>query len=276
MTADSSLQPLSKPAVDIARPKPAGRPPRLDYLPLSKLRIDDRYQRQIERRGLSNIVNICNNFDWNRFAPLIVARVPGKDELYAVIDGQHRATAALLRGYELVPCCVVEATTLEQPAIFAAVNGNVTPVTIFQLFKAARAAKEEWAADIDRVCSAAGLVPLIYPKPKSTIKPFETMALGTLRNSIIRFGCEDVASALKQAAARPEAAEPGFWNSAAIAGAIAEWRVAQGKRQEALATAEATETLAARIRALRAKGHSRFAIQAALGAKLSEIEEALR
>jgi hypothetical protein len=270
----SSLRPLVKPEVNLAQPRPAGRPPTLDFLPLAKLRIDDSYQRTIERKGLATIVRICNEFDWNRFAPLIVARIAGKDEHYAIIDGQHRATAALLRGFDLVPCAIVNASAMEQPAIFAAVNGNVTPITILQLFKAARASKAEWAMEVDGVCKDAGLVPLVYPRPKSVIRPFETMAIGTLRRNIARFGVADVTRALKQAARQPDAADPGFWTSGAIDYAVAEWRTEQGKRQQPERPADGVP-LAQRIVELRKRGHSRFAIQSALGCKLSEIEAAL-
>ena len=268
----STLRPLTRPPMNLAAPKSAGRPPRLDFLPLADLRIDSAYQRDIEKRGLSTIATIHNEFDWNRFAPLIVARVPGGN-LYVIIDGQHRATAALLRGFEKVPCAIVEASALEQPAIFTAVNGTVTPITIFQLFKAAVAAKIEWALDIEKVCKTAGLVPLVYPKPKSTIKPFETMALCTLRRNIIRFGIEECAFALAQGTKQRGADEPGFWNSSAIEHAIGEWRASQGKRQEIGDSPVAS--LAQRIRDLRKKNYSRFAIQAALRCKLADIEEAI-
>ena len=105
------LRPLTTPALSLSAPKAVGRPPKLDFLPLSKLRIDDGYQRDVSPRGLRTIATIHNDFDWNRFAPLIVARVPGGD-LHVIIDGQHRSTAALLRGYELVPCAIVEASAL--------------------------------------------------------------------------------------------------------------------------------------------------------------------
>lgn len=269
----STLRPLVKPPITFAPAAPTGRRPKLDFLPLSLLCIDDQYQRQIDRRGQVNIVNICSNFDWSRFAPLIVARVPGKDHRYAIIDGQHRATAALVLGIEKVPCAIVEASTQEQPAIFAAVNGNVTPVTIFQLFKAARAAKAEWALMIDQACAIGGIVPLIYPKAKREIKPFETMALGTLRQAIIRFGVDEVGAAIKHAKAQPGTDEPGFWNSSAIKYAIDNWRGMQGKRSEP--AAPSGQTMADRIRELRKKGHTRFAIQAALRCRLSDIEAAL-
>jgi hypothetical protein len=269
----SELRPLTRPDVNISRSKSAGRPPRLDFLPLSKLRIDDAYQRPIERRGIATIVRICNEFDWNRFSPLIVAPVPGGD-VFAIIDGQHRATAALLLGYEKVPCAIVEAHARDQAAIFTAVNGNVTPVSILQLFKAARAAGTEWAVTLDQVCTGSGLKPLVYPKPKSTIKPFETMAIGTLRRNIARFGAERVATALRQAARQPGADEPGFWNSAAVDGAVMQWRPTQEKPS---ADGPAAPTaMAERIRALKGRGYTRFAIQASLGVKLADIEDALR
>lgn len=270
----SELRPLEKPVLNLAQPKSAGSPPKLSFLPLSKLRIDDSYQRKIERRGLSTIARIYNEFDWNRFAPLIVTPVPGKG-LFVIIDGQHRATAALLRGFDMVPCSIVDAKAREQAAIFEAVNGNVTPVSILQLFKAGRAAGTPWAVEIDTVCHAAGLVPLVYPKPKSVINPFETMAIGTLRHGLQRFGAVDVTDALRDAVKQPGADEPGHWDSFAVKMAIAVWRENKGKRKAALPSVEQVSK-AVRIRDLKKRGYTRFAIQAATGFKLAEIEEALR
>lgn len=223
---------------------------------------------------MSTIARIHNEFDWNRFAPLIVAPVPGKG-LFAVIDGQHRATAALLRGFDMVPCSIVDAKAREQAAIFAAVNGNVTPVSILQLFKAGRAAGTPWAVEIDSVCQAAGLVPLLYPKPKSVIKPFETMAIGTLRHELQRFGAAEVTDALRFAVKQPGASEPGYWNSLAIKMAIATWREMSGKRKSIEPSVEQVSN-AVRIRDLKRRGYTRSAIAAATGFKLAEIEEALR
>lgn len=269
----STLRPLTKPDLQLAPLRSAGTPPKLAFLPLTSMRIDESYQRHIERRGIATIVRICNEFDWNRFAPLIVARVPGPEEVYSIIDGQHRATAALVRGFDRVPCAIMAATALEQASIFSAVNGNVTPITILQLFKAARAAGVAWAMDIDKVCTAAGIKPLTYPKSKREISPFETMAIGTLRKLILRHGTDEVAAALKHAAGQPGASEPGFWGSSAIEYAVGEWRASQGKRQE-VATASVFD-LNQRIRDLKAKGYSRFAIQAALRVKLADIEAAI-
>ena len=137
----------------------------------------------------------------------------------------------------------------------------------------ARAAGVAWAMDIDKVCTAAGIKPLTYPKSKREISPFETMAIGTLRKLILRHGTDEVAAALKHAAGQPGASEPGFWGSSAIEYAVGEWRASQGKRQE-VATASVFD-LNQRIRDLKAKGYSRFAIQAALRVKLADIEAAI-
>lgn len=268
----SDLQPLTVPIAAMPKGKVRGRVPELGFVGLDKLRVNPKFQREITRRGLATISRIVGNFSWSRFAPLMVARVPGEDGLCSVIDGQHRATAALIIGIEMVPCAIVDATESEQAAIFSAVNGNVTPVTILQLFKAARAANAEWARQIDEVCTASGLTALVYPKARSSIAPFETMAIGTLRKNIIRFGTEDVAAALSQATRQAGAAEPGFWSSSAIDHAIADHRTQEGKRSAP--TISETST-AERIRELYKRGHSRFAIQAALRVKLSDIEAAI-
>jgi len=267
----TALRPLSRPP--IAAGKVKGAPPKLAFLALDRLRINDAYQREITRKGLSTIASICAGFNWSRFAPLVVARAPGGEGFYAIIDGQHRATAAVILGLKTVPCAIVEASESEQAGIFAAVNGNVTPVTILQLFKAARAAGAEWALQIDDVCTRAGLTALVYPKAKSEIRPFETMAIGTLRKCIIRFGVDEVAAALKDAARHNGADEPGFWSSRAIDAAIAEYRTTHGKRPEPVVE---TTTTAARIRELYQRGHTRFAIQAALRVKLADIEAAIQ
>ncbi|MEP9354897.1 ParB N-terminal domain-containing protein [Xanthobacter sp. KR7-65] len=69
---------------------------------VQKLVVDPEYQREMSRRGVSNVRRISENFDWSKFAPVIVAPVEGGR--FAVVDGQHRTTAAMLRGIESVPC----------------------------------------------------------------------------------------------------------------------------------------------------------------------------
>ena len=67
-----------------------------------ELVVDVTYQREIGRRGAVNVNQIAENFDWSKFAPVIVAPVEGGQ--FAIVDGQHRTAAAMLRGQEKVPC----------------------------------------------------------------------------------------------------------------------------------------------------------------------------
>jgi len=91
------------------------------------LLVDTEYQREIGRRGAVNVVQIAEHFDWSKFAPVIVAPVAGGH--FAIVDGQHRTTAAMLRDIKEVPCQLVQADRAKQAAAYAAVNGNVTKTT---------------------------------------------------------------------------------------------------------------------------------------------------
>jgi len=75
-------------------------------VPVSDLVIDGDYQRDIKKNGLSVVRKIAADFSWGRFGCLIVCR-HGKDS-FKVIDGQHRAIAAISIGVKAVPCIVLE------------------------------------------------------------------------------------------------------------------------------------------------------------------------
>lgn len=173
----------------------AGKPPTLEWLPLSKLGVDDEYQRPINSRGIKTIEKIAAEFRWNRFSPVIVTPV-GPDR-FAVIDGQHRATAALSQGFEKVPCYIVNVDAQEAAQVFAAVNGVVTPMSAQAVFKAARAGGEKWALEIDKACSKAGIRPLCFPLQKSRMQTGDTLAIGTLRGINQRHGVKHLTATLR-------------------------------------------------------------------------------
>lgn len=173
----------------------AGKPPSLEWLPLSQLGVDDEYQRPINSRGIKTIERIAAEFRWSRFSPVIVTPV-GADK-FAVIDGQHRATAALSQGFERVPCYIVSVNPQEAASVFAAVNGVVTPMSAQAVFKAARAGGEKWAVEIDKACSKAGVRPLTFPLRKSRMKTGDTLAIGTLRGIHQRHGVKHLTVTLR-------------------------------------------------------------------------------
>lgn len=74
------------------------------YLQADQLRVDERKQRDIDPE---KVARIQNEFDWNRFEALTVART-AKPNLYEITEGQHRGMAAQgLSPLLLVPCLIL-------------------------------------------------------------------------------------------------------------------------------------------------------------------------
>lgn len=140
-----------------ARPGPA---PMLQWVRIDQLVIDDSYQRPLGRSNWAAIQKIANNFLWSRFQPLLVAPIEGGR--FAVIDGQHRAHAALMCGITEVPAVAVQVGREEQSRAFAWVNSQTIKVTSWQVYKAALAAGEDWAVRAERAVSAAGCRLMTY------------------------------------------------------------------------------------------------------------------
>lgn len=178
-------------ASDVSSVGPA---PQLSWLPIAALRVDPTYQRPITSHGRVNIAKIVAYFRWNRFAPIVVSPIPGG--LYAIVDGQHRATAAATLGFETVPAQIILADITEQAAAFSAINGAVTRVHGQALHKAAVAAGDPVACRVERVATAAGVKVLAYPVAELNQAPGETMAIGALRDALDTYGEEPVLVAL--------------------------------------------------------------------------------
>lgn len=157
---------MSYRGIDVANQKAvalADQPePVLDWLPISRMLIDDSYQRPLGSKNWAAIRNIAENFMWGRFAPVLVA--PVENGLYAIIDGQHRVHAAAICGIRTVPAMSVPMTAAEQASAFSWVNGNVTRMTTFNILKAAIAAGDGWAERIDALVSSTGCRLMTYNK----------------------------------------------------------------------------------------------------------------
>ena len=104
---------FSAPTLEFA-PEPA---PILQWIETDRLVVDTEYQREIGRRGATNVIQIAEHFDWSKFAPVIVAPIEGGR--FAIVDGQHRTTAAMLRDIKEVPCQVVQAGARARPSLSA-------------------------------------------------------------------------------------------------------------------------------------------------------------
>lgn len=172
-----------------------GAPPSLEWIEIRNLVIDDSYQRDLKTDSWRAIRRIAAAFKWSQFSPVFVSPVDGG--LFAIIDGQHRVHAALLRGIDSVPCQIVRMTLPEQARAFAAVNGQVTKVTTWQVYKAAFAAGEDWAVKSAAVCEAAGCRLMTSNASTATKRPGEVYAVGLIRAAVAAGRGESVTVTLR-------------------------------------------------------------------------------
>lgn len=172
-----------------------GRPPKLEWLPIKQLIVDPEYQRGIVGKGRKYVARIAEEFDWSKFTPVIVAGI-GSNK-FAIVDGQHRVTAAVLCGIEKVPCAVLDMSRAEQASAFSAINGNVTRLSSIQIHHAACAAGQKDALAVAKVCKAAGAIILRYPKDQNKIDVGETMAIVAIGRTFRKFGAGVTEDALR-------------------------------------------------------------------------------
>jgi hypothetical protein len=180
----------------------------LCLLPLDRLVVDDRYQRAIGRQGRPNVLRILANFDWRKFTPVVVT--PIGDGIYAIIDGQHRATAALMHpDIDMVPCMVIRVSPDEAAACFAAINGCVTRITPGQIWKARVTSNEPAAVALAKVFSAAEVTIISVKNPLVGYRKGETMAIGTLESMMRQHGGDILTTALQAVTQTGSKGNPG-------------------------------------------------------------------
>lgn len=173
----------------------AGERPQLRWISIELLRVDPSYQREIFQRGAANVRRIAREFTWAMFGTVIVAEVA--DGIFLIIDGQHRTTAAALRGIKDVPCQIVKIDTAEQAAAFAAINSNVTALTAMHLYHARVVAGDEDAIALAAVLSDADVTICRYPVPAKLMKAGDTLAAGKLPQMLKRYGPDVLRQALR-------------------------------------------------------------------------------
>ncbi|WPE19892.1 DUF6551 family protein [Shinella zoogloeoides] len=223
-----------------------GVEPRLAWIPISKLRIDPAYQREILRNGQTNILKIAMNFDWALFGVVVVAEIG--DGLFAIVDGQHRTTAAAVREAQQVPCIVIEASPAKQAEAFAAINGAVTAISPLAIFAAKVAAEDADALALTRACEQAGVSICRYPVPASNMKPGQTLAVQALQSCAATYGLTLLTLALK-GVVRAANGRPGLVKAAAVKAVVHVFEVESSwqQREKELLVAIARFDLAAEL-----------------------------
>lgn len=183
----------------------------LTVVPISQLYVDSTYQRAMTIGSVRNINRICENFDWAKFLPVIVAR---EGEQYHVIDGQHRATEAASIGILEVPCYILSCSLAEAAAAFAAINGNVTPIRPIDLWFAMLAARQQDALALQDVLDAAGVK---VTRKKEGFAVGETQSINVLQRAF-RFYGPAILTTILQCIVETGDGNPGMINGAMVNG----------------------------------------------------------
>jgi ParB-like nuclease domain len=189
------MRPISIEGFEKPESVAAGAVPMLQWMKIADLVVDPAYQRPIAGKGRRNVDQIARSFSWSCFSPVVVSPVEGGK--FAIIDGQHRTTAAAILGIECVPCQIVIAAPEEQAAAFKAINGTTTPISQMALHAAALVANDPLAIQIAHVCACADVELLRYPVAVGKQRPGQTMAAGAIAGCLKRYGEATLIAALQ-------------------------------------------------------------------------------
>ncbi len=203
-------------AVDAHGPKPA-----LEWVPIGKLSVDAKYQRDTGSRRSRNLIDkIVAGFKWSRFGVVMAVRHDGG---FHVIDGQHRVESARALKVATVPVLILpHATIAEAAADFVAINRDRVAVTPLHIHHAQLAAGDAEAEAIARVCARANVEICRYPVPANKLKPGQTLAVQSIARLIKLKGPEFAERVLKKVRDARGGDAPGAMNAVAIRRAAAD------------------------------------------------------
>lgn len=218
---------------------PASQPaPQLAWIEIADLVVDERYQRPLAAGNRAAIRRIASEFLWSRFGPVLVAPVEGGK--YALIDGQHRAHAAALCGFERIPAMVALVAPEEQALAFIEINTRQIKVSSFIIYRAALSAGEAWAVECHDRVKAAGCQLMTAKWSQSNKKPGMVFSVELIRNLVDAGKGEAVTAGLTALLQFDQTSVPNFSNMvlkpflsavAECGGSVDDWlRVLQTKR----------------------------------------------
>nr|WP_295834762.1 DUF6551 family protein [uncultured Azospirillum sp.] len=174
-----------------------GPMPVFAWLPKAALRIDPRYQRNLSDKSKTQIKRMVERWRWEKCQPLTVTEIGG--DLFAVVDGQHRAAAALLHPQvDELPCWIIRTEEVkEQAKVFVAVNADRTPMTTLQMFRGKLIAGDPDAVQVLNVCTRSGIeIAYHISNTSKRLPPRHTQSVATIRKLIAKYGERPVVRAL--------------------------------------------------------------------------------
>ncbi|MBO6930621.1 MAG: hypothetical protein JJ856_13695 [Roseibium sp.] len=129
-----------------------GAKPRLEWVPVEKIRVDHNYQRELRPK---RVAQILKEFCWRKFGALMLNEHP--DGMLTVYDGQHRAEAARQHSrVSEVPATIVAVESMaEEAEAFLGVNINRSAVTPVERYWAGLEAGDQIALRVRDVLASA-------------------------------------------------------------------------------------------------------------------------
>lgn len=160
-----------------------GERPRLDWVPISKIRVDDAYQRSIKK---ARVTQILREFNWAHFQPVMLAE--HEDGTYTVFDGQHRVEAARQHpNVKDVPAAIVTFDESYQEAgAFIGVNVNRSTITNIERYYAGIEAGDEQMMAVCSALEEAGCE--VVEAGKYSPAPNKTAAVASVNRAIKLYG----------------------------------------------------------------------------------------
>lgn len=180
-TAATTLRSVDVSDLQPVDPRPQAAP-QLMWIDVGDLVIDEQYQRPLTASNKAAIRRIAQDFQWSRFSPVLVAPVAGGR--YALIDGQHRAHAAALCGFQSIPAMVTLVAPEEQALAFIEINTRQIRVGAHQVYRAALTAGEPWAIACRDAVEAAGCRLMAANYATATKKPGMVFAVSLIRRQV--------------------------------------------------------------------------------------------
>ena len=173
-----------------------GPKPELGWVPLDQLEVDETYQRNLKHRKAKTRINkISENFQWSKFAALVVSKTDGGK--FMILDGQHRFFALKrLAKIKDVPCYIVNLPEVEgQAESFVTINKQRTNVQPIDVFRAKVASKDPAALELKKILTDSG-VKFAEHNNTAQLGGKEIVAVHALEISLSRHGREILIDAL--------------------------------------------------------------------------------
>ena len=125
---------------------------RIGWVPLSELVIDPEYQ-----RNPKTYKKLMKGYNPRLCDPILVSYRPEEDKFF-IIDGNHRAEVARMKGAEIVVCKILEGLTAQEEANeFANQDACKVKLTPYDRFKASLAGGNKVALELSRTLSDYGV-----------------------------------------------------------------------------------------------------------------------